>query len=91
MIFGLFSVNNLFYVRYFFLFLFLLICCLSGAGVPVACDIIFTSSHFYLLMELLALLAVLLVYSLCLAFYNLAHLWGSKKKLKAFDVVAKIL
>ena len=29
-------------------------------------------------MEPSALLAVLHVYSLCLAFYSLAHLWGSK-------------
>ena len=29
-------------------------------------------------MELSALLAVLHVYFLCLAFYSLAHLWGSK-------------
>ena len=44
----------------------------------------------FLLMELLALLAVLHVYSLRLAFYSLAHLWGSKKFCKAAVVVAKI-
>ena len=41
-------------------------------------------------MELSALLAVLHVYSLRLAFYSLAHLWGSKNFCKAADVVAKI-
>ena len=60
------------------------------AGIPIACGIIFTSSYFYLHMEPSALLAVLHVYSLRLAFYNLAHLWDSKK-FKAVDVIAKIL
>ena len=41
-------------------------------------------------MEPSALLAVLHVYSLRLAFYSLAHLWGSKNFCKAADVVAKI-
>ena len=55
----------------FFLFLFLLICCLSGVGILIACGItglylfffLMTSSYFYLLMESSALLAVLHVYS----------------------------
>ena len=61
-----------------------------GAGIPITCGLIFTSSHFYLLMESSALLAVLHVYSLRLAFYILAHLWGSKEKFKAVDIIAKI-
>ena len=49
------------------------------------------SDDYFLLMEPSALLAVLHVYSLRLAFYSLAHLWGSKNFCKAADVVAKIL
>ena len=76
--FGLLFVNNLLYVWYlisiFFLFLFLLVCCLLGAGIPVGrwYPLLFfgwylfliTSSYFCLLMEPSALLAVLHVYSL---------------------------
>ena len=75
----------------FFLFSFLLICCLSGAGIPVACGIIFTSSYFYLLMEPSALLTVLHVYSLRWLFIALPIYGVLKIFVKAVDVVAKIL
>ena len=85
----------------FFLFSFLLICCLLGAGIPVGlwypslfCGLylfLMTSSYFCLLMESLALLAILHVYSLRWLFIALPIYGVLKIFVKAVDVVAKIL
>ena len=66
---------------------FRLMCCLSEAGIPVACGIIFTSFYFYFVVSFIDCFTCL--FSM-LAFYKLAHLLDSKK-FKAIDVVAKIL
>ena len=66
---------------------FRLMCCLSEAGIPIACGIIFTSFYFYFAVSFIDCFTCL--FSM-LAFYNFAHLWDSKK-FKAIDVVAKIL